>query len=301
MKGFAAFVMRGPVQAGSVAGAGMLGGLVLPPLAMVSSAVVALVVLKLGLPALARMAVPALAAVIAVGALVWRAPVAVTLAGLAAWLPVIAVAAVLHRRARLDDALLVACGLGWMAVLVIYGTVAEPVETWREVLREIFPPDRMAADMGVDADAVVRMIDRAAPLMTGLVAASAVFSTVASVLLARWWQSLLDRPGAFGEEFRSLRLGRVAAMVAAVLCLMAAFTEGQLLDGLALVAVAVYLFQGLAVAHGVIAGRGMATGWLVGLYALVLVLPPQVIVGLAVTGIADAWADFRRSATTTSS
>ena len=104
---------------------------------------------------------------------------------------------------------------------------------------------------------------------------------------------LLDREGAFGREFRGLRLGRVAAGIAVAVCLAAALTQTSPLVGLALVAVTVYLFQGLAVVHGVVAARGMARGWLIGLYVLALLLPPQVVTGLALVGAFDAWADFR--------
>jgi len=123
-----------------------------------------------------------------------------------------------------------------------------------------------------------------------------VFSTVSSLLLARWWQAGLYNPGGFGREFRALRLSRVAAGVAAVLCVAALTVGGEVLQGLALATVALFVFQGLAVVHGVVARRGMATGWLVALYVLVLFLAPQVMAGLTLVGIADAWADFRKVA-----
>lgn len=297
MKNFAAFVMRGPAYAGSVAGAGMLAGLVVPPFAWLSSAVVALVVLRLGAAALVRMALPAIAAVVLIGAAVWGQPGPVAVASLGAWAPVALTAAVLRGRARLDDALLVACALGWLVVAAMHLLMADPAETWRQVLVQMFPPERMASEAGIAASEVGQLIERLAPWMTGLVAASLVFSTITSLLLARWWQALLDREGAFGGEFRALRLGRVAAGVAAAVCLAAAVTQAVPLVGLALVALTVYLFQGLAVVHGVVAARGMARGWLVGLYILAVILPPQVITGLALVGVADALGDFRSVAT----
>lgn len=296
MKAFAGFVMRGPTQAGSIAGASLLAGLVVPPLAWFSSAVVALVMLRLGAGALARMALPALALVLVVGTVVWQQPAAVAVASLGAWLPVVVVAGVLRERARLDDALLVAGALGFVAVFAIELLLADPAAAWREALVQMFPPEQLAANAGIEVSAANDVIDRLAPLMTGLVAASAAFSAITGVLLARWWQSLLDHEGAFAREFQSLRLGQVAALVAGAVCLAAALTQATPLIGLALVTVALYLLQGLAVVHGVIAARGMARGWLVGLYILGVILPPQVIVGLALVGVADAWGDLRRVA-----
>lgn len=296
MNAFAAFIMRGPAQAGSVAAAGLLVGLVMPPFAWLSSAVLALVALRLGPGALLRVGLPALAAVALAGWLVWGQPGAVALAGLAAWAPVAGVALVLRQRVRLDDALLVACAFGWVVVLGIHMAVADPAAAWRQALLEAFPPERFAADMQISAEALRQVIDRMAPLMTGVLAASVVFGTITSLLLARWWQAVLYNPGGFQQEFHALRLGRVAAAVAAAVCAGAIGLGVALLQALALTLVALYVFQGLAVAHALVAVRGMATGWLTGLYLLGIILPPQVMTGLTLVGIVDAWADFRRSA-----
>lgn len=296
MNAFAAFIMRGPVHAGSVAAAGLLVGLVVPPFAWLSSAVLALVTLRLGPAALLRAGLPALVVAALAGWIVWGHPGGVALAALAAWGPVALVAIVLHQRVRLDDAVLVACALGWIVVLGIHLAVADPAAAWREALLQVFPPERFAVEMQVPPEALRDIIERMAPLMTGMLAASVVFSTTTSLLLARWWQAVLYNPGGFQQEFHGLRLGRVAAGVAAVVCAGAIVSGVALLQALALTLVALYVFQGLAVVHGVIAARGMATGWLTGLYLLGIILPPQVMSGLTLVGIVDAWADFRRSA-----
>lgn len=294
MNGLAAFVMRGPVQAASVASAGLLLGYALPPFAWLSAAVVALVALRLGDGALARMGLPALVVVTAAGGLATGRPGVALLGAVATWGPPILVARMLRRRARLDDALLVACGIGWVVVVGVHVALADPAATWHELLTTVMQPQRMAAEMQqVTPQAIEGLIDDVAPLMTGLVAASVAFSAVTSVLLARWWQSLLDRPGAFQAEFHRLRLGRVAASATAVLGIAAAATPIALIDGLALVAVTVYVFQGLAVMHGVVAARGMGKGWLVAVYVIAILLPLQVMTGLTLVGIVDAWADFR--------
>lgn len=296
MNAFAAFVMRGPLQAASVAAAGLLLGYVLPPFAWLSAAVIALATLRLGDAALARMALPGLAVVAAAGLIVLGRPGAVLAGAIAAWAPAAVLARVLRQRARLDDTLLVACGLGWLVVVGIHAWLPDPAAAWRELLTTMIQPQRMAAELQVEPEALERVIERTAPLMTGMLAASVVLSAVTSVLLARWWQALLDNPGGFGREFQALRLGRVAASTTAILGIAAALTPVRLVDGLALVALTVYVLQGLAVVHGVVGSREMARAWLVGLYVLGVILPLQVAVGLTLVGIADAWADFRQRA-----
>ena len=296
MNAFAAFILRGPGQSASVACALLLLATVLPPLAWLSAAVLALVMLQIGPRAYAYAAGVGLLALVAAGWLVLNQPLAVAIGACGAWLPAGAVAWILHQRARLDDALLLACALGWVGVIGLHMALDAPAQWWREVLLQFMPPDRVEADLSIPASRVRELVERAAPMMTGMLAASAVVGAVTSVLLARWWQSNLFHPGAFGGEFRALRLGRVAAGIVAVLCVVALVLPSMLLDGLTFVALSVYLFQGLAVAHGVVAHRGMGAAWLAGLYILGLVALPQMILALALLGVADAWIDFRARA-----
>jgi hypothetical protein len=294
VKGLAEFVMRGPVNAGAVAAGTLLLGLVLAPFAWLSAAIIALVALRLGAFAALRVAGPALAGVTLAGALVTGQGTAVAVSGLAAWLPAWALAMVLRQRVRLDDTLLVACAMGWALVLGTWLFVADPAALWRDLLHRMMPPETMATRFDLPAETVRQMIDMMAPLMTGLVAMSVVFSAVTSLLLARWWQSLLYNPGGFGHEFRSLRLGRTAALVTVAISALALFTAAPLIDSLALVVASVYVFQGLAVAHGVVNGLQLGPAWLAALYIALVPLMPYVVVGLMIVGAVDAWADYRR-------
>ena len=126
--------------------------------------------------------------------------------------------------------------------------------------------------------------------------AAALSSVLASLLLARWWQALLYNPGGFREEFHALRMGRRSSLVALVLFGAGLFGGGMLealATNLALVAVMLFLFQGLATAHGLAGKLKLATGWLVALYAVLILAPPQMVVVLSALGFADAWVDFR--------
>jgi len=296
MNAFAAFILRGPGQAASLACATLLLATLLPPLAWLSAAILALVMLQLGPTAYGYAAGLGMLALVAAGWLVMDQPLAVGFAAAGAWLPAGIVALVLHRRARLDDALLIACGLGWVFVIALHASLDAPVQWWQEVLGQFMPPERVETDLGIPAPRVQELIDRAAPLMSGMLAASAVVGATTSVLLARWWQACLYHPGAFGNEFRVLRLGRVAAGILVIICAAALALPAILLDGLAFVALAVYLFQGLAVAHGVAKQRGMGTIWLTGLYIIGLLALPQMVMALALLGVVDAWLDFRARA-----
>lgn len=287
MNRFAEFVMRGPLQAVSVAAATLMLGMALPPFAWLSSAVLALVALAGGLQATLQVALPALLLVGLAGWMLTGMPELGAMLALASWVPVLLLATVLRNTVRIDLTLIVAVAMGWLLVVGIHGLVADPTVIWREWLQTL------AAEFGLGGPGANEAIEQVAPLMTGTFAASLVFSSVTALLLARWWQAGLYNPGGFGEEFRGLRLGRAVAMGVLAAGGLAVLTETPVVIGLALVLVSVYVFQGIAVVHAVVKNRGMHVGWLVGIYGLFVVLPLQMVLGLTAVGVVDAWKDLR--------
>ncbi len=132
--------------------------------------------------------------------------------------------------------------------------------------------------------------------MTGVVVSSLITGVVGSLLLARWWQSLLVHPGAFREEFCSLRLGNLSGLLTVAMMLLARFVPdaaGDLAAQLAMVMLVPYLLAGLAVIHSLVKQTGRGTGWLVAVY-VALALLPQASLLLAGGGLLDTWLDFRR-------
>lgn len=294
MSGIAQFVMRGPWQAAAVATAAVLLGLALPPVAWISGGVIALITLRLGDRALPRVVVPALAVLALLGGLVWGRPGALVLAGLTTWVPAYLGARVLRQRGRLDEPLLLACALGWLLVAALHLLVPDLTATWRELLEQVLPPEQSAAGTALTAEQLGEALDALAPMMTAALGASVTLAAIASVLLGRWWQAVLDAPGSFRTAFHGLRMGQVAAAIAGVLVAGAFAAPATPIKGFAAAAAVVFVVQGFAVVHGVIAGRGLGRGWLIGIYVLTVMLPLQMIFALVLVGVVDAWADFRR-------
>ena len=56
-----------------------------------------------------------------------------------------------------------------------------------------------------------------------------------------------------------------------------------------------FAFQGLSVVHFRARSIGLARGWMIAFYSLVLLLPQLSGLILATTGVADSFADFRRA------
>jgi len=298
MLGLATFVMRGPMQAGLVGATSLLASLLFPPFLWLGGAAVGLFTLRKGAgPGLTASAV-ALAGTLLFSALALGSPWPGLIMALGIWGPVLGVALLLRRTVRLELSLLTAGGIATAAVLAIFLTVEDPAAAWLQSLSAAFSSERLQTQFGIstaDLESVEwqTLQERIARLMTGMLGVVVLLNTVLSLLLARWWQAMLFNPGGFGAEFQELRLGRVAAGAAALVCLGALLIGAQLLVSLALVVVALYLFQGLAVSHGAVKRRGMSRGWLAGIYVLMVFALPQVTLCLALLGIVDAWADIR--------
>ena len=212
---------------------------------------------------------------------------------LLSWVPLWVLAAVL-RHTRSQGAALAAGGL--IAAATVVGArlyLGDPAAWWTKVLEDFFSWFSVSSDWGA-------FIDRIAPLMTGVVAAGALLGLAVTLVLARWWHAVLDRPGGFGEEFRALRLPRHSGYAALVLCAVAWFGSGWASD-LAfewlMILVVLFGLQGVALVHYVVKRRNASVAWLAGLYVALAIVPQpgsEVALGLALAGLSDIWVDYRR-------
>jgi hypothetical protein len=129
-------------------------------------------------------------------------------------------------------------------------------------------------------------------MIPGFLAVSVLFGTMISLLLARWWQSMILNPGGFAREFQALNLGKTAAAVATVVVIIVALAGSELWYAMLLIVLALYTTQGVSILHAVFRGRQLNRVWLYLIY-LVMFFSPQVVAMLVLIGIADAWIDFR--------
>ena len=130
--------------------------------------------------------------------------------------------------------------------------------------------------------------------MTGTFAAAFAIIATLSLIIARNWQARLYNPGGFGEEFRQIAIGKQASIALIVGIAIAVVTANHLIIELIMVGVAVFMFQGLSLAHALVKQLELHIGWLIGLYVLMLLLLVQMIVLLATFGIIDNFVNFRQ-------
>jgi hypothetical protein len=286
MRGLASFIMRGRFQAVLV----MVLAAILPVLNIFSGAALALVTLRKGsqegmLNLLIATCLLIILAVLLFGS-TW---LAIGLLG-TFWLPLWLLSGVLRHTIALAVTLQLALLLALLALLGGILAIDDSAAWGRPLLEHLLEPLLQQLQLSdLQRNAIEAML---APFSLGLFIANGLLSVLLSLLLGRWWQSLLFNPGGFGAEFRELRLGRQLALPAALVFAGVLLWQWPLLANLIPLLLVIYTLQGTALAHAIIRRARLARGWLVGFYLLLLLLP-QILVLVCLLSIVDAWADFR--------
>jgi len=295
MRFLAEYVMRGRLQAIMVTAVTALLSLMLLPLAYLSGAAVGLVTLRVGPQQGVQVIAGALLALALLSGVILRDPLPSVGFALVLWLPVWVLAANLRRSADLARAVKLAAVFGVMLVVGIYLATDNPTAWWKDaLLRMLDPALEGAAKERIDE--MSEAVTQVAGLMTGLMGGLMGLTLLGCLFIARWWQALLYNPGGFRGEFHQLRLGRsfsLATLGVGTLLLVSSSDSMPIATDLLLVMVMLFMMQGLAVSHSLVATAGANTGWLVALYLLLVFALPQTALTLAVAGFADNWFDFR--------
>jgi len=294
MRALAKFAMQGRSQAIMLASGFAILSLMLPPLSVVSSAVVGLVTLRKGVSAgfivLALSTVACgLLSLLALGGIGPTIGI-----GLLLWVPVWLIATLLHYSRSLALALQGGLALGMVIIIGQYLQVQDPVAEWSKVLG-IFTQSLVEQQL-MDASQQSVLVAAMAKWMPGMLAAGFFLQSMASLFLARWWQAALYNPGGFRSEFHELRLSRALTIVTliALSVMMVLGEEGALfLLYVMTVLIVGWSLQGLSLVHGIAGKLKANSGWLVGLYLLLVFAMIHTLVVLAIAGMADAWFDFR--------
>ena len=217
----------------------------------------------------------------------------------AAWLlaPPVLLALLLRRTGSLALCLQVAVLVAAVGLIVLHLAFGDPAQFWAPVVRDMAQAMKSRGlPIEIDTDTLVEMLART---LWGWMAVLTLLLAVGALFLARWWQSLLERPGGFGAEFRELSLGRTLGIAAAIVFLAslgAAVSDGvaaalnrALIDDLLRLALSALVIVGLAAAHRrrAVGRLGAAGLWII--YGLLVFAAPFMLPFLAGWGFVDNW------------
>lgn len=270
----------------------MAAGLVLLPLlAPVSCAVLALVALQRGPGRAWRTGAFATVLLALVAVVSGAHPVAGVLSAVTIWAPTLAVTQLLvtsgslsaAARAATTGAIVLASA--WVLLAPVAG------EPWLGLVTEMIGP--VAEQTGTDA---ALLADRLLALLPGIIAASLLLVSLGGLFLAMWSHAGLAQPGAFGEAFRDLQLGPVIGALGALSIVAVLTTGNTVAAAVALPAGTALFLQGVAVMHALVRIKKMHRAWLFAGWSALIVLSPWAMMGFAFYGLADTLMDLRRRA-----
>jgi len=287
------FIMAGRIQAAIFIVVSTLVSIVLPPMIVFSNAAIALITLRKGWQQGIIYSLLATAIMIIVSGLLKQDVSRGLLAGLVNWLPIVFIASVLAITNSWSKTLQLILLIAVVGVLLFHFLYPNAAAFWIQLLEPLKPLLKQNYQQFGDAK-IDESINIASQWMTGIFAAVFALLTIISLMIARNWQAMLFNPGGFGEEFRQIRIGKPASVGLLAGIALAVFTNNQMITELIMVAIAIFMFQGLSLAHGLVKLRGMRVGWLIALYALMFILLIQMIALLAAFGLIDNYVDFRQ-------
>lgn len=300
MRALAGFIVAGPLQAVLVIALFTVLSFLAPPLTSILSYGGAAALALYSLQAGARSGVIVLlGAMLVTGLLIemlLHQGLTIAVTSLLLWIPVWLVAVVLRETRSLAMAMLALSALAMAGIVLAFVWFGDPSQWWLERLQGLINSLAAQPELQIDTDSLMEFAKQVAPFMTGSLAAGLSFAALTCLMLGRWWQSLMLKPGALRKEFYALRLNRMLSLLAVAIFAVAALALGSI-SALALqwslVVMVPFLFVGLAVVHATLANLKAGRIWLIVIYILMSLLP-QVMMLVVVTGMLDPWLDLRR-------
>ncbi len=296
MKALAAYILRGRIQAAGIVGLFGVLGWIFPFSFLLSSAAVALVVLKKDLREGLLVLIVAMFFCTFVAYVRFGTPVLAIMSALVLWLPVGLVAQVLRTGRSQTTVLIVIMIMSFLLAIGIRYFSGGDIEVfWHDSLTKYANKIAIVDKAERQADVIMVL----SVIMNGFVAVSFGLMTMLSVLLARWWQSLLFNPEGFGEEFRKIQMPiliTVPILISAILVVVAKLPVppyGIVLD-LLMIGLVALMFHGLAIVHFFVREKRLGNGWLAGLYFFLIAASVYVISILAMLAISDSFSNYRK-------
>ena len=203
--------------------------------------------------------------------------------GMSIWFPVYLCSSALRYSDRLGNMILIAGVIGIIYVLAMHSAIGDLTDWWQSVLNNMLEK----ADEEGKYKSAIELI---APNMNAIVASGIIMTLGITVLISRWWQSVLFYPEGFWKEFLCLDIPRVGIIMLVIGIILSISDDTRHNIGLDILAISMcmYLFQGISVVHRIVAVRNMHRGWLMCTYLLFLILPLQIALLLSSLGISDS-------------
>lgn len=297
LSGIAIFSMHGRWQTDMAIILLSFATLMLPPLNYLSSGIIMLTILRMGVKEGMRVIVVGMFVLSLIAKLLLEEPYIANIFFLSSWLPVLIATLILGYRGSLAASLLATCVLGFLMILGTHLVLSDPAMWWQQLLMPLIEILGQQSSWQFDQTHIQKLISNSQGIITGLIAAGLSLNVMLGLLLGRSWQATIFNMDNFSAEFCELRLGNHAALMTIILMIISLSPlkhDLSLLVNCLPVMLIVFTLQGLAVVHAIVKRQHKHKLWLIAVYILLIVLLPQMVVLLATLGVLEQWMNFRR-------
>jgi hypothetical protein len=280
MRALAEFMMRGRLQAGTVA----ILGYLIPLLAPVAVALTTL--RKGGTEGIIILLVGASPVLLSIffgessSLITWMALLSLAVVYVAALTLRLTISLQLVILSVMALAAVIALMTLWVAPNIVDTVSANVVKQVAEI--------ELQGEQGRQSTMMPLLILASTAGMSGLLTYILAINGLIGVLLGRWLQALAFNPGGFGEEFRSLRLG-IGFSAACFLGSVLLSYQGDEYWWWSNILAIPLLLVAAAVAHEVVRLKSVGVQWLILFYIIALMIMPVIMI----IGFLDAWINFR--------
>jgi hypothetical protein len=288
MRAFGSYILLGRFQAVIAISLLTVVSLIIPPLSYLLSGVPAgLLVLRKGPAYAMQILLICCLLVVLLFALAGTNPQVAIGFALGIWAPVYFCCSVL-RQTQSQGWLVFAAGtIATAYVLIVHWYIADVPAWWLQWMELLI--DNAFPDGG--GEQYQKVLAQAAPAMNAVMAGGIATSLIVTTFISRWWQSVLFNPGGFRTEFYALKVPSaviILSLTGIILLFISGEPQGSAGLDILVVVIFLYLFQGLASVHRIVAEKSMPLVWLVLMYIL-LIFMPQAILFVACLGLVDSW------------
>lgn len=187
----------------------------------------------------------------------------------------------------------VAMVLGFVGVLGLHLFVADPKAFWVAHLTQYFGELKSLTRLNATPEQLADLIHRLSVMATGLWVFIALASSTLYLIAARYWQSVLENPGAFKKEFVAIRMGQFTS-VAFLLITIGMYLKVDFCRDFFPVMLFPFALAALSLLHSIIDRHKTLFFLLIMIYVGLFFLPTILVLILALLGFIDSWWNFRK-------
>ena len=288
MRALGRYILLGRLQAVTAISLLTVISLLIPPLSyLLSGAPAGLVILRKGPVYGMQVLLICLLMVVLFVALAGINPQVAFAIALGIWGPVYLCCSVLRQTQSQGWLVFTAGTIAAVYILIVHWLIADVPAWWLQwmelLIENAFPEG--------GGEQYQEVLVQAAPAMNAIMAGGIASSLIVTTFISRWWQSVLFKPGGFRTEFYALRLPNAVvflSLTGIILLLTSGVQQGSAGLDILIVVIFLYLFQGLASVHRIVAEKSMPQVWLVMMYILLIFLPQAILI-VACLGLLDSW------------